>query len=324
MTVNVKGARPARVSKEKATPLIGDDKLRQLYASMLKCRMLQERALKISKRSKVTDNLSFTVGQEATTVGVVLDLRPGDMISPSQGDSIANFIKGVPLRDTLCQISARNDRRRKIQASAANPSDNITPFSGAPASSIAAQLSIATGVALTYSMQKAGNVVVTFCNDVSLGGSAGEEALMFAGANRLPILYVLQKNIRAASHKSKAQTKRKESGWATDAYGFPAIPVDGNDVVAVYRVAHEAIKRARQGGGPTLIQCEAKPFVSSPKAGGERRAGAGEITRLDNQTDPIRMMEHYLAGKELFSAEWKEQFVRNFRAELDAAVKDSA
>ena len=83
MTVNVKGARPARVPKEKATPLISDDKLRQLYASMLKCRMLQERALKISKRSKVTDNLSFTVGQEATTVGVVLDLRPGDMIFPS-------------------------------------------------------------------------------------------------------------------------------------------------------------------------------------------------------------------------------------------------
>jgi TPP-dependent pyruvate/acetoin dehydrogenase alpha subunit len=103
MRVN-KRATPTRVSNEKPTSLISDDTLRQLYASMLKCRMLEERARKGSKRSKIADSLSFTMGQEASTVGVALDLRPDDMVSPSQGDFIANFVKGVPLRETLSQI----------------------------------------------------------------------------------------------------------------------------------------------------------------------------------------------------------------------------
>jgi TPP-dependent pyruvate/acetoin dehydrogenase alpha subunit len=291
---------------------------------MLKCRMLEELARKGSKRSKVADSLSFTMGQEASTVGVALDLRGDDMVSPSPGDFIANFIKGVPLRETLSQISARGDRARKNQTLASSRSDRSVPPPGTAASSVAAQLSIATGVAFAYGMQKAGNVVITFCADASLGGSVGEEALTFAGAHRLPILYVLQKNPGAESRKSKVRKGAKEISRTTDSYGFPAIPVDGNDVVAVYRVAHEAIKRARHGGGPTLIQCERRPLVSSSKTRGGRHAGAGEIASLDNESDPIAVMERYLTGKELFSAEWKEQLIRNFRVEMERAAKQSA
>lgn len=323
MTVNVKRATPARIANEKTIPLISDDKLRQLYASMLKCRMLEERARKVSKQSKVTNSLSFSLGQEATAVGVALDLRAEDLVSSSREDYIANFVKRVPLGEILTQISARSDLR-KNQTSAASRSEAITPLSSTPVSSVAAQLSIATGVALAYRMQKVGNVVVAFCNDPMFGGSVGEEALTFAGAHRLPILYVLQKDRGAESRKSKAQTRHKEISRTKDAYGFPAIPVDGNDVVAVYRVAQEAIKRARQSGGPTLIQSERQPLVNSSKNGARRRAAAEEFAGLNNESDPIRMMERYLAGKELFSAHWKEQLVRNFRAEMERAAKESA
>ena len=84
----------------------------------------------------------------------------------------------------------------------------------------------------------------------------------------------------------------------------------GNDLVALYRVAHEAIKRARQGGGPTLMDCKL-------------RHRSRQLNHDRSETDPVARMERYLATRKLFSQDWKRQIVRAFKVELDAAVKQA-
>ncbi len=118
----------------------------------------------------------------------------------------------------------------------------------------------------------------------------------------MPILFVCQPSLS----NSEAQTGIEEIGLDAQACGLPAITVDGSDVVAVYRVATEAITHARKGNGATLIACTAFHSDHSP------------------ESDPILKMEAYLSRKSLFSAELKREVTGSFTMELDAAIQTVA
>ncbi len=119
--------------------------------------------------------------------------------------------------------------------------------------------------------------------------------MKFAGAQRLPIFFVSQCTNRGA----RPDNRSNGGGGRLKAksYGFPAIAVEGNDAVAVYRVACEAIAHARKGDGPTLIECQCW-----------------------QEGDPLLKMEKYLDRKGLFSEKFRRQVESGFIAKLDTAV----
>jgi TPP-dependent pyruvate/acetoin dehydrogenase alpha subunit len=322
MAINVKretaAARhhPQRIAEsipERGTPLITDDTLKQLYKAMLQCRALEEHTRTLSRRKSGVK--SSAVGpQEAIVAGVAKNLRPDDIVAPSHGSVIADFVKGRPLHATLTAIdrliaagSASKARysSRRASLNIASVNDG-TSNALIPPASVAAQLNIATGLALANKFRQTTDVVVVFVGGGWASPGVEDEALHFAGVHRLPIMYVHDR--RVADSAADTMKTLDGSRKAIDAYGFPSIPVDGNDLVAVYRVAHEAIKRARQGGGPTAIECTVCRCH-------------GQLDRDRSQTDQVIRMERYLAARKLFSQEWKRQTVNAFKAQLDAAVK---
>jgi TPP-dependent pyruvate/acetoin dehydrogenase alpha subunit len=298
--------------------LISNEKLRQLYATMLKCRTLEERARVLFKQSKFTGNYYAAVGQEAAAVGMAIDLREGDTIGPSHRDFITGFIKGAPLDKMFCHLYARANSPDKGRSSPAHfgyqPLNVITP-----ASTIAAQLNIATGAALAYKMKKTDNVAMAFSGDGSTSLGFWHEALNFAGVHDLPIVFVCQNNLWAESVNLQFQTKVPDISVKAQAYGFPGITVDGNDVVAVYRVAQEAIARARRGQGPTLVECKTYRWYGHSEIDPAKYRNPEEVERWKAK-DPIAGMERYLTGKGLFTPEWKQEVVAEFNKELDAAI----
>ena len=302
-----------------STGLISNEKLRQLYATMLKCRTLEERARVLFKQSKFTGNYYAAVGQEAAAVGTAIDLRVEDTIGPSHRDFITGFIKGAPLDKMLCHLYARGNSPDKGRSSPAHfgyaPLNVITP-----ASTIAAQLNIATGVALANKMKKNDNIAVAYSGDGSTSLGFWHEALNFAGVHDLPIVFVCQNNLWAESVNLQFQTKVPDISVKAQAYGFPGITVDGNDVVAVYRVAQEAIARARRGQGPTLIECKTYRWYGHSEIDPAKYRDPEEVERWKAK-DPIAGMEKYLTGKGLFTAEWKQEIVDGFNKELDAAIE---
>lgn len=299
--------------------LISNEKLINLYATMVKCRMLEERARVLFKQSKFTGNYYAAVGQEAAAVGVALDLLPADTIGPSHRDFITNFIKGAPLEKMFCQLYARAASPDKGRSSPAHmgyaPLNVITP-----SSTIAAQLNIAAGVALANKIKKNGNIAVAFSGDGSTSLGFWHEALNFAGVHDLPIVFVCQNNLWAESVSLKMQTKVEDISVKAQAYGFPGITVDGNDVVAVYRVAHEAISRARQGRGPTLIECKTYRWYGHSEIDPAKYRDPEEVERW-KANDPILNMEKYLTGKGLYRDELKQEIADGFNKELDAAIE---
>src|SRR5579864_6142242 len=298
---------------------LSEDILKRLFSYMLKCRMVEERARLLFRQGKFAGNYYAAVGQEATEVGSTIDLLPEDTVAPSHRNFVTNIMKGTPLKFMYAQLYARKTSPDQGRSSPAHcgyaPLNIITP-----ASTIAAQLNIGTGVALALKMKKKDDVVLAFSGEGSTSLGFWHEAVNFAGVHNLPIVYVIQNNLWAESVNVKLQTKVEDLSVKAQAYGFPGITVDGNDVVAVYRVATEAINRARTGGGPTLIECKTYRWYGHSEIDPAKYRDPQEVEYWKSK-DPIVFMENYLRKQNLWSDDFKKKILDDFQVELDAAIE---
>ena len=245
-------------SKQRAAPaaslpaqdgfsLIPDSTLLALYAAMLKYRTIAGRSRIRLKQSKLIGSRSSILGHEAAAVGVAIDLLPEDTIAPARW--------------------------------AHSPFREINP-----SLTVAATLNLATRAALAHKDKKNSRIAVAFSTGRPASLSAWRKALSLAAAQNLPILFVSPLPLDSQPPDFQRQIKGEDIPLKTKNYAFPVLAVDGNDVVAVYRVASEAIAHARKGHGPSLIVC--------------RRWNAG---------DPLLNMENYLIRKGLYSQQLKRQ-----------------
>jgi pyruvate dehydrogenase E1 component alpha subunit len=254
--------------------LISNEKLRELYATMLQCRMIDERVL--FERGNATGDYYAPSGQEASVVGVAVDLSAADSVVTLDGASNAAFVHGEALQKLLSRLvygSSSVDAEGRIHG--------------------------ALGVALAGKTNANQQVVVVFGGGEVSQSKAWQEALKVAGTHTLPLIFV---QLGSKPQQPQVQRKGREAATQGEEWGLPVIPVDGNDVVAVYRVATESVSRARRGRGATLIEC----------------VDGAAIDPFTKQ-DPLLKMERYLTGKGLFQAEWKQEITVSFRSKLDAA-----
>jgi len=250
-----------------ASPSSGE-MLRRRYVSLLRCRRMEEQ---ISGSPELAARYDFTVGQEAVAVGAAADLGDGDTLAVSQRNLAALVAAGVTPREILREFQACGCRSTGLLAFSSLSED---PFN------------TATGIALAHKLAKQGRVVV------AIGGDAAEasEAMKLAGSGKLPVIYVVKNSVGEdgayAPHLKPVNLLSRDGG-------FPGVIVDGQDVVAVWRVAQESIHRARNGGGPTLIDC-----------------------RMDRARDPLAHMEHYLRKRSLWDEAWLGELEQKITAEL--------
>ena len=252
-------------------------------------------------------------------MGCVIDLRPGDTVAPSNRDWTLSYVKGVPLETIFNELQERI-ARPESELLAPDQHEKATMNVVLPVSNIAAQLNASIDIALANQQAKTENVVVVFYADGATSLNNWHETLTFAGRRSLPLVLVHQKNLTvqfdSAGHENKVQEITPK---AVD-YGFPEITVDGNDAVAVYRVAQEAIERARCGGGPTLIDAQTYPAYGDFVTDAAENQTQAETEQL-RLRDPILAMELYLTGKGLFSDEWKRSISETFQQQLDDAIE---
>lgn len=208
----------------------------------------------------------------AAVVAVSIDLLPADTLSANGSYVLARFVKGARLKTILAGLSATSK----------------------PAGAAVIKAAMRAGRA--HKAERKKKVAIAFCEDPSAARELWHESLHEAVSKRLPVVFVC--------HAGAKPTDKIP--YAPD-FHFPAIVVDSNDAVAIYRVASEAVTHARRGNGPTLIVCQ--PFCP---ATGKKAAVV--------DADPILNMEKYLGRKGLFNAELKAKTISGFARELRAAV----
>jgi TPP-dependent pyruvate/acetoin dehydrogenase alpha subunit len=259
--------------------LISDQKLLDLYTFMLKIRLLTER---------MQPSSGSALGLEATAVGVAIDLLAEDTLLLAPRQSPFALLKSAPL-ERILELQQKLHCGQADSATSALAQWNVLT----PSASNAALLNTALGVALANKIRDNDRIAVAIASADSAQDGSIEEAMTFASLQELPILFILQHEPTAQAGSLLANVKD---------CGFPIIPVDGDDVVAIYRVATESIARIRQGRGPTLIECLACPATEA------------------QGNDPIVKMERYLSRKGLFREEIKSELLNTFGAALDEAI----
>ncbi len=289
-----------------------------LYRMLLKCRMSDEKARVLFRQGKYGGNFYSAVGQEATNVGTAYALREDDWIAPSHRDWTSNIIKGVALKLCFAQLFAKAtspDRGRSAPAHMGYPPLHVIT----PASSIAGQVSVGTGVAFGLKKHGGDTIVVSYFGDgaTSIGGF--HEALNFAGVHKLPIVYVCANNLWAESVPLRLQTALTDLSDRAKAYGFPGISVDGNDVLAVYDAAQTAIARARAGDGPTLLECKTYRWYGHSEIDPAKYRTQEEVEAWKKKC-PLATFEQRLIEKNILTEAAKKQMAAEITREIDEAV----
>lgn len=273
---NPSSARAAKNGSSNGSGPSTQEAMRRLYTSLLRCRIVQEQA-----RRRKNASYEIAIGHEAVVAGTTAELTPEDTIAATSTNLAALVVRGLPINALL-----RKSGECTSAHSITHDSLPADPFQAA------------TGVALAHRLANQRHVVVAFCAQERPALETWHDALKFAGVHKLPVLYVIKNGVADQQSKSEHAPHLEAFSFMARDYGYPGIIVDGRDVVAVWRVAHESIHRARNGSGPTLIDC-----------------------RTESDHDPLAYMEHYMRKRNLWDEGWKKRLEAEIRKEVDKATK---
>jgi pyruvate dehydrogenase E1 component alpha subunit len=250
-------------------------------------------------------------GQEASVVGSAFALDPArDWIVPAYREQPAMLHHGLPLERLLAQYMGRIDGGRIPDGV------NLLPRNQA----VAAQLPHAVGLAWGLKLRKVEAVVLVYFGDGAASEGDFHESANLAGVVRAPLVMFLQNNGYAISTPVAKQTAATSLAARAQGYGFAGRVVDGNDLFAVYAATREAVQRAQNGGGPTLIESRTYRMGFHNTTDNPRAYRADSEVEQAGQRDPITRVERYLASRGLWDERRATEMDDAIRAELDEAV----
>jgi len=226
-----------------------------MYRKLLEIRRFEEKVWDLFGRNLVPGTLHLYIGEEATAVGVCANLTVDDYITSTHRGHGHCIAKGANLNKTMAEILGRKTGYCKGKGGSMHVADAAVGNLGATAV-VGSAIPIAVGAALSCKLRKTDRVVACFFGDGASNNGTFHEALNMAAVWRLPVVFVCENNIYAMGTRISNVTAIDNIADRAAGYGMPGVVVDGNDVVAVYRSAKTAVKRARSGGGPTLIECK--------------------------------------------------------------------
>jgi len=295
---------------EALEPKIGDDLLLRLHSAMLLSRRFDQRLLNLQRQGRI-GTFPPTTGQEAAHIGAVAALRASDWMTPSFREVGAEIWRGRSLESVLL-YSAGYAEGIHIQEDR-----NDLPIS----IPVGSQTLHALGIGWAAKYRGTDDVAMAFFGDGATSQGDFHEALNMAGVYRAPVVFVCQNNHWAISVPLAKQTRSQTIAQKALAYGFPGIQVDGNDVLAVYAAASEAVERARAGEGPTLIECVTYRLMMHTTADDPKRYRSDEEVAAWEKRDPLPRFQGYLRAKGLLSGGSLDRLEQEIERQIQDAVE---
>jgi len=234
------------------------EKLLAMYECMVTIRRFEEKASELANRGRLIGEVHSYVGQEASGAGVCAALRDVDYITSTHRGHGHAIAKGADIRLMMAELYGRRTGLCKGKGGSMHMADMGRGNIGSSAI-VGGGLPIATGAGLAAQTEDKGRVAVCFFGDGASNEGCFHESLNLASCWKLPVIYVCENNKYFEFSSSSSLIAGTIHGHAV-AYEMPGILVDGQDVLAVYRVAQEAVERARSGGGPTLLETDTYRF----------------------------------------------------------------
>ena len=293
---------------KKLMPTLDNDAIKAMYRVMALARTLDETMLKLQREGRCGVYAPLR-GQEASQVGAAAALSKDDWLFPIYRDAAAMLLKGMPAK-LIIQYFKGDERGMNMPKGV-----NIFPF----AIPVSTQNPHAVGAAMAAKMRGDKIAVMVFLGDGASSKGDFYEAMNFAGVFKAPVAFVCENNQYAISVPRSGQTAAETIAQKAIACGFPGVQVDGNDVFAVYKVAMEAVKRAKDGKGPTLIECITYRLADHTTADDATKYRSEAEVKEWEKKDPIMRLEKYMIANRIMN----EAEIKNAKEEARKAVDKS-
>lgn len=290
-------------------PDIPEELLRKLYRAMLLGRKFDERLLNLQRQGRIGTFPPIS-GQEASQLGAVAHLRPTDWLVPSFRETAAEVWQGRALESILIYNNGYNE------GSAIPKKLKTLPIS----IPVGSQIIHAAGIGWAAKYRKTDEVVMTFFGDGATSEGDFHEGLNFASVFQTPVIFICQNNQWAISVPLARQTHSKTIAQKAVAYGMPGIQVDGNDILAVYAAAEEAVTRARSGEGPTFIECVTYRVMMHTTADDPKRYRTEEEVESWRARDPLPRFRKYLLKRGVLSEDELPELETDVLDQIQTAV----
>lgn len=295
------------------------EQLLSLYRQLLTIRHTEEQLARSHQMGLIHGACHTYVGEEAIATGVCAHLRPDDAVFSTHRGHGHALAKGVSPREVVAELFGRAtgcSQGRGGSMHLFKPEVGMMGTSGIVGPCILQ----ATGAGYSFKLLKSDNVGVAFFGDGAVNNGAFHEGLNLASIWKLPTLFVCENNLYATEVPFAYASGNPSVGNRGPAYGMESLTVDGNDVLAVYEAAGEAVQRARSGEGPTLIEC--LTYRTRAHSEGMRDAGYRTQEEVDSwkARDPIPRYQKWLLENE----EAGEEELAEIEAEVKQTVAEAA
>lgn len=275
------------------------DTLKELYRKMVIARRWDTQVTALTRQGRLSTYPSAR-GQEACEIGTVMAMQENDWLFPTYRDSIAVWTRGVPTSEILSGF--RGDWHCGWDPKAHRVAPQATP--------LATQTLHAVGLGTAAKLKKDPIATVAFIGDGATSEGDAHEGFNFAGVWQAPTVFIIQNNQFAISVPISKQTRAHMLADKAVGYGMPGYHVDGNDIAAVYVVVSEALERARNGGGPTMIECltyRVEPHTNSDDPSRYRDSADVDVWK---GRDPVERLEKYLESEGALTDELREAITK--------------
>jgi pyruvate dehydrogenase E1 component alpha subunit/2-oxoisovalerate dehydrogenase E1 component alpha subunit len=302
-------------------PKIPEDDRVRLYRHMVKMRVLDQRMLSLQRQGRIGFYGTAT-GQEAAVTGSAYALRPTDWVFPALREMGVSLWRGTTVKEMVCQLIGNSGDVLLGRQMPCHFSDRKVR-AVAWSSCIATQLPHAMGAAWAARLQKHDTVTMGYLGDGASSTGDFHAAANFAGVFRLPVVFFCQNNQWAISVPLSRQTASESIAIKAQAYGFPGVRVDGNDLLAVIAATREAVERARRGEGPTLVEALTFRMGGHSSSDDPTRYRDAALVSEWEKRDPVARTRAWLRAGGLVRDGDEERWTQEFDEEIATAVREA-
>ena len=304
------------------TPEIPPTILRTMYQTMLKIRKVEEKIAELYPEQEMRCPTHLYIGQEAIATGVCVNLRIDDYVLGTYRGHGIYLAKGGDLKAMLAELYGKRTGCAKGKGGSMHLVAPEVGFLGTSAL-VGGCIPLAVGTALGSVMQRNNNVAVVFFGDAATEEGVFHESLNFASLKKLPVIFVCENNFYAVHSHLFARQASDNIYKRAEAHNMPGVRVNGNDVIAVFEAAQEAIKRARTGEGPTLIECRTYRWREHVGPYFDYDLGYRSKEELDEWIErcPLKTYAEFLLNHHIMSQLEMNQIAKQIDDEIEEVVQ---
>ncbi|NBJ68144.1 MULTISPECIES: thiamine pyrophosphate-dependent dehydrogenase E1 component subunit alpha [Clostridia] len=308
------------ISKQlKLTKDFSEEKLIALYKEMWLIRYFDEKVDEFFAKGMIHGTTHLCVGQEASASGPCAVLEATDKITSTHRGHGHCIAKGADVKKMMAELFGRSTGYCKGKGGSMHIADVDKGNLGANGI-VGGGLPLAVGSALTAHMKKKDYVTLCFFGDGATNEGSFHEALNLASIWKLPVVFICENNQYGMSGSVKEMMNIEHIATRAEAYGIPGVIADGNDLIEMINVTNTAVKHARNGDGPMLIEAKTYRWKGHSKSDAKKYRTRDEEKEW-RKKDPIKQYKEALFNVGLLSEEQAEAIRQEAKTEIEAAVK---